>query len=225
MSIIGTNCPFCGSDDYETGAFAFGMNAKCKKCGTMFMIYPDGHIPGESETCTSEELPERLKRFYIKRPLDIAVDFDGTCVTNEYPYVGKDIGAAEVLRTLVSKGHRIILCTMRSGKRLDEAVKWFSENGIKLHAVNENPCQSKWSSSRKIFADIYIDDLALGCPLYEVGNDGRVHRFVNWKRVARWFLVEGVFDIDDYTRCVSSTSGIYGKIEKMLKEEKNESRS
>lgn len=28
----------------------------------------------------------------------IAVDFDGTCVTHEFPYVGKEIGAAEVLK-------------------------------------------------------------------------------------------------------------------------------
>lgn len=42
----------------------------------------------------------------------IAVDFDGTCVTHEY--VGKEIGAAEVLKELTDKGHKIILFTMRS---------------------------------------------------------------------------------------------------------------
>lgn len=221
MGIIGTNCPFCGSNDYEIGAFAFGMNAKCKKCGTMFMIYPDGNIPGESETCTTEELYERLKRFYIKRPLDIAVDFDGTCVTNDYPEIGHDIGAGEVLRSLVAKGHRIILCTMRSGKRLEDAIRWFESNGIKLYAVNGNPEQKQWTRSRKIHADIYIDDRALGCPLYEVSSpDGRICRFTNWKRVARWLLVEGVFDIDDYTRCVAATSGVYGMIEKTINDEK-----
>lgn len=221
MGIIGTNCPFCGSNDYEIGAFAFGMNAKCKKCGTMFMIYPDGNIPGESETCTTEELYERLKRFYIKRPLDIAVDFDGTCVTNDYPEIGHDIGAGEVLRSLVAKGHRIILCTMRSGKRLEDAIRWFESNGIKLYAVNGDPEQKQWTRSRKIHADIYIDDRALGCPLYEVSSpDGRICRFTNWKRVARWLLVEGVFDIDDYTRCVAATSGVYGMIEKTINDEK-----
>lgn len=44
----------------------------------------------------------------------IAVDFDGTCVTHEFPYVGKEIGAAEVLKELTDKGHKIILFTMRS---------------------------------------------------------------------------------------------------------------
>ena len=44
----------------------------------------------------------------------IAVDFDGTCVTHEFPRVGKEIGAAEVLKELTDKGHKIILFTMRS---------------------------------------------------------------------------------------------------------------
>lgn len=33
----------------------------------------------------------------------IAVDFDGTCVANEYPNIGREIGAAEVLRGLVAR--------------------------------------------------------------------------------------------------------------------------
>lgn len=225
MSIIGVNCPFCGSYDYEIGDFALGMNAKCKECGAMFMVSPGGDIPGESETCTARELPERLRRL-VGRPLDIAVDFDGTCVTDAYPEVGHDIGAGEILRSLVAKGHRIILCTMRSGKKLEDAVRWFESNGIRLYAVNDNPEQKQWSSSRKNHADIYIDDRALGCPLYEVSSlDGRIYRFTNWKRVARWFLIEGVFDIDDYTRCVAATSGVYGEIERIINGEENESQS
>jgi hypothetical protein len=31
----------------------------------------------------------------------IAVDFDGTCVTHDFPHVGKDIGAVPVLKELV----------------------------------------------------------------------------------------------------------------------------
>ena len=37
----------------------------------------------------------------------IAVDFDGTCVAHEFPKVGKDIGAAPILKKLVEKGHRL----------------------------------------------------------------------------------------------------------------------
>lgn len=225
MDNTSTNCPFCGSYDYEIGDFTLGMNAKCKECGAMFMVYPGGNIPGESETCTAEELPKRL-RMYNGRQLDIAVDFDGTCVTNAYPEVGHGIGAVEILRSLVAKGHRLILCTMRSGKRLEDAIRWFESNGIRLYAVNDNPEQKQWTRSRKIHADIYIDDHALGCPLYEVSSrDGRICRFTNWKRVARWLLVEGVFDIDDYMRCMAATSGVYDKVERLINGEENESQS
>ena len=62
----------------------------------------------------------------------IAVDFDGTCVTDEFPKVGKEIGAAPVLKALTENGHLIVLNTMRGhypkveGKDvLADAIKWF----------------------------------------------------------------------------------------------------
>ena len=61
----------------------------------------------------------------------IAVDFDGTCVEHEYPSVGMDVeGAVETLRALNNKGHKLILFTMRSGDKLDKAVKWFKDRDI-----------------------------------------------------------------------------------------------
>ena len=54
----------------------------------------------------------------------IGIDFDGTCVTHEYPLIGRHIGAVEVLKKLVDKNHLLILFTMRSGKQLEEAVNW-----------------------------------------------------------------------------------------------------
>lgn len=67
--------------------------------------------------------------------LTIAVDFDGTCVTHEYPYIGKDIGAVPVLKRLVEEGNRLILWTMRSDQQLTEAVNWFYENDIVLYGI------------------------------------------------------------------------------------------
>ena len=55
--------------------------------------------------------------------MKIGIDFDGTCVTHEYPKIGKDIGAVPVLKELVEKGHKLILNTMRSGKELEDAVE------------------------------------------------------------------------------------------------------
>ena len=111
----------------------------------------------------------------------IALDFDGTVVTHEYPYVGEDIGAVPVLKELTAAGHQLILFTMRSGKLLDEALAWFERNGIELFAVNENPEQKSWTSSVKVHANIYIDDCALGCPIRF--EDGVRRPFVDWQKV------------------------------------------
>ena len=112
----------------------------------------------------------------------IAVDFDGTCVEHDYPEVGLDVeGAVETLKELQSRGHRIILYTMRSGSKLDAAVRWFKERKIALWAVNENPEQRKWTESPKVYADCYIDDSALGCPITFI--DGVRHHVVNWTKV------------------------------------------
>ena len=97
----------------------------------------------------------------------IAIDFDGTVVTHEYPSVGKDVGAVSVLEDLIYNGHKLILNTMRSGKELSDAVKWFENNNIELYGVNENPTQKSWTTSPKVYAQLYIDDAALGIPLIE----------------------------------------------------------
>ena len=95
----------------------------------------------------------------------IAVDFDGTVVTHAYPEIGDDAGAVPVLKELTDNGCRLILYTMRHGKLLDDAIRWFRERGIPLYAVNENPSQQRWTSSPKVHADLYIDDSSLGCPI------------------------------------------------------------
>jgi len=111
-------------------------------------------------------------------PITIAIDFDGTCVTHEFPIVGKDIGAEPVLKKLVAAGHQLILWTMRadedslasrdSGDRkmyLTDAVDWFKARNIPLWGTQTNPEQKSWTSSPKAYAQLYIDDAALGTPL------------------------------------------------------------
>lgn len=122
----------------------------------------------------------------------IAVDFDGTCVTHEFPKVGRDIGAAPVLRALVKKGYRLILWTMRSDGRedgrtpLSDAVAWFNKNKIELFAVNENPEQKKWTGSPKAYAQLYIDDAAFGAPLKN-GRKGE-RPYIDWSIVREALL-------------------------------------
>ena len=113
----------------------------------------------------------------------IAIDFDGTCVTHDYPRIGKDINAVNVLKKLVANGHKLILNTMRSGKELKEAINWFKKNDIELYGTNKNPTQKKWTNSPKVYANLYIDDAALGCPLkMDLSISDRP--FVDWEAVS-----------------------------------------
>lgn len=119
----------------------------------------------------------------------IAIDFDGTVVTHEYPRVGKDIGAIPVLRKLVAAGHKIILFTMRDNDTLADAEKWFVDNGIPLYASNDNP-SARWSTSRKVFAHLYIDDMAAGVPL-KLNLSMSNRKFVDWKKMENWLEENG----------------------------------
>lgn len=122
----------------------------------------------------------------------IAVDFDGTVVTHEYPHMGEDAGAVPVLKELTANGCRLILLTMRSGKLLDKAVAWFRERGIPLYAVNANPRQASWTDSPKVYADLYIDDNALGIPLRIV--DGCSRPVADWVRIREQLVALGFLD-------------------------------
>lgn len=100
-----------------------------------------------------------------KDPLIIAVDFDGTIVEDAYPKVGNPkIFAIETLMELQKDGHRLILWTYRYGERLQEAVDFCEEKGIKFYAVNKNYPEEKFQGkvSRKINADLFIDDRNIG---------------------------------------------------------------
>jgi hydroxymethylpyrimidine pyrophosphatase-like HAD family hydrolase len=97
--------------------------------------------------------------------LIIAVDFDGTIVDDAYPKIGKPkLFAFETLKRLQKDGHRLILWTYRSDVRLQEAVAFCNENGLTFYAVNKSfpEEQFDYSKSRKIHADLFIDDRNIG---------------------------------------------------------------
>jgi len=97
--------------------------------------------------------------------IKIAVDFDGTIVEHQYPEIGKEkLFAFRTLRELEKKGARLILWTFRTGKELEDAVEYCRQNGIEFYAVNRNYPEEVYDSSisRKIDADIYIDDKNIG---------------------------------------------------------------
>lgn len=97
--------------------------------------------------------------------MTIAVDFDGTIVTHKYPQIGDELPfAIDTLKHLQEEGHKLILWSVREGKRLDEAVDFCARRGLVFYAVNSEYPGASWSGngSRKIAADVYIDDSNLG---------------------------------------------------------------
>jgi hypothetical protein len=96
----------------------------------------------------------------------IAVDFDGTIVTDAYPQIGQPmIFAFETLKRLLQDGHKLILWTYRTGKPLEEAVSFCKEHGVEFHAVNRNLLEEDGDTKntpRKIHADLFIDDRNIG---------------------------------------------------------------
>ena len=98
--------------------------------------------------------------------MTIAVDFDGTIVTHEYPRIGKPIPfAIETLKKLQQEDHhRLILWSVREGDRLREAVEYCASKGLEFYAVNANYPEETYDQwmNRKVTADLYIDDRNLG---------------------------------------------------------------
>ena len=95
----------------------------------------------------------------------IAVDFDGTIVEHAYPRIGKEmLFAFDTLKALQRKGHNLILWTFREGDTLKEAVDYCKQNGVEFYAVNKSFPEEDFdlSISRKINADLFIDDRNIG---------------------------------------------------------------
>ena len=97
----------------------------------------------------------------------IAVDFDGTIVQNKYPDIGEEIPfAIDTLKMLRQNGHRLILWTCREGELLDNAVEWCRQRNFEFYAINrdypEETSDNNPSFTRKLKADLFIDDRSLG---------------------------------------------------------------
>ncbi len=102
---------------------------------------------------------------FTNAQIRIAVDFDGTVVTHEFPKIGKTMPFAfETLKALHAKGFRLILWTVRTGKTLDEAVEFCRQNGVEFYAHNKNYPEEVFDEgiSRKLEADYFIDDRNVG---------------------------------------------------------------
>jgi len=112
-------------------------------------------------------------------PLKIAIDFDGTIVEHKYPEIGKEIMFAfQTLRALQEQGHQLILWTYRTGKELDDAVEYCRRNGVEFYAINASYPEEVFDEdydSRKIDADLFIDDRNLG----GLPSWGEIYQMIN----------------------------------------------
>lgn len=122
--------------------------------------------------------------------MTIAVDFDGTIVTHEYPKIGREIPfAIDTLKMLIKDQHKLILWTVREGALLDEAVNWCKERGVEFYAINrdfpEEDASKNKSFSRKLKVDMWIDDRNIG----GLPDWGTIYRMVSenktWKDIMR----------------------------------------
>lgn len=112
-----------------------------------------------------------------RRPLTIAVDFDGTLVENAWPEIGETrLDVLTAVKAAKAAGAKLILWTNRVGARLNDAVEWCRERGLEFDAVNENLPEvlaAFITDTRKIVADIYLDDKAV--PPYPAQLSAMVH--------------------------------------------------
>jgi hypothetical protein len=134
----------------------------------------------------------------------IAVDFDGTIVEHAYPDIGKEkLFAFRTLKELEKRGALLILWTFRTGRELEEAVDYCRKNGIEFYAVNKNYPEEVFDDtvSRKINADIYLDDKNLGgfpgwSQAWQILEPYEVQEKLAEKRIsgARWNIIKRLFN-------------------------------
>lgn len=98
----------------------------------------------------------------------IAIDFDGTIVHDQFPGIGQMLpGAKETINQLKKEGYYIIIWTCRTGIRMAEAVEFLVREGVRFDKINEScPANVDLYSgcdTRKVYADLYIDDKGLQC--------------------------------------------------------------
>ena len=126
----------------------------------------------------------------------IAVDFDGTIVEHEYPAIGREIPfATETLKMLMKQNHKLIMWSVREGKLLDDAVKWCKDRGVEFYAVNKDYPEETLSNnnhfSRKLKADVFIDDRNLG----GLPDWGQIFNMIQKRQTWEDIINESSFDV------------------------------
>jgi len=107
----------------------------------------------------------------------IAIDFDGTVVEHDFPNIGNLMpDAKRVINKWHDLGYYILIWTCRNNFEPDhhtdpdwvnapigQVVKFLKGMDVRFHGVNQQqPGLGFYLESRKIFANVYIDDRNMG---------------------------------------------------------------
>ena len=96
----------------------------------------------------------------------ISIDYDDTIVYQDFPNSGTiKPNAKEVINRLYDEGHHILIWTCRAFDKVKTAKNYLIECGVRFHLINENlpsNIEQYGGDTRKMSADIYIDDRQLG---------------------------------------------------------------
>lgn len=118
-----------------------------------------GCVPEESVSCGA---PDENELPYI-----LAVDFDGTLVSNKWPEIGTPNWlVVDLVKRLQDNGAKLILWTCRTDDHLENAASFCkNELGIAFDAVNENLPEVMalfGGNPRKVFFHGCLDDRNIG---------------------------------------------------------------
>jgi hypothetical protein len=92
----------------------------------------------------------------------VSIDFDGTLVENDYPFIGKwKNDALTLLKELKLAGWNILINTCRTGKYENDVRNFLKRYCIEIDGINKNLSGYEkfgYKDSRKLGCDYIIDD-------------------------------------------------------------------
>ena len=116
--------------------------------------------------------------------MTISVEFEGGCVT----YDNKKTGAVPVLRLLQDKCHNIAFTVDNADEKLEEARKWFKDNGIRILCENLNTR----------YIDMFISPKDVSAHLTKGYPDSKP--FLDWRTIAAIFREKGLFTTEEFKK-------------------------
>lgn len=128
----------------------------------------------------------------------IAVDFDGTIVTDEYPNIGKPIASTiKRLKEEQENGTLIVLWTCREGEDLKKAIEYCEQHGVHIHAANQNVPETislYGTDPRKVSATEYWDDRSVYVGERDIGDFSDGYHTFNDLYTQRMMLSASLFN-------------------------------